>query len=222
MTTTIPLPALMTRIKLALFRNDYTQFVRIMKVTLPALSLMLMVLVVIWAKLAAQTDGFRIGYAAITSESVKTLRMVNARYYGVDTNDNPFSVTADTGAQRSNDSDLIDMEFPKADFVSKSGASVIVSADHGLYHQKTQLLDLSGNVNLYHELGYEMHTDTAQVDLKADTAQGNDPVQGQGPQGRLDGIGFQISEKGERIVVKGRSSVSLRGSQHSSSGSKPR
>ncbi len=211
----------LARLRLSLFRNDYTHFVRVMKVALPAMALLLLVIVVFWARLSAQTDGFRIGYAAITADSVKKLRMVNARYFGVDTNDNPFSVTADSGAQRSDDADLIDMEFPKADFVSRSGSSVIISADHGVYHQKSQMLDLNGNVNLYHELGYEMHTQTAHVDLKADTAEGDDPVDGQGPQGRLDGVGFSIANKGERIVVKGRSNVSLKGIHPSAEGSKP-
>ena len=200
---------LLNRLRISSIKDNYTQFVQVMKVALPALALLLMAVVVIWAKLAAQTDGFRIGYAAITQDSVKNLRMLNARYFGVDANNNPYSVTADSGAQRPDDPDLIDMEAPKADFVSHSGATVIISADHGTFHQHTQILDLQDNVNLYHESGYELHTQIAHVNLKTNEAEGELPVDGHGPQGRVNGTGFRLLEKGERIVVTGRSTLSL-------------
>ena len=209
MTVALIPPHFLIRLRALNFRDDYSHFVQVMKVALPTLAILLLGIVVIWARLASQTDGFRIGYAAITQESVKNLRMVNARFFGVDSNNNPYSVTADSGAQRPTDSDLIDMDAPKADFVSHSGAVVVINADHGTFHQRSQILDLEGNVNLYHESGYELHTEVAHVDLKANTATGEQPISGQGPQGRLSGTGFQLLEKGERIVVTGRSTLSL-------------
>ena len=209
MTVAISPHRLFSRLRILAFRDDYTRFVLVMKVALPTLAILLFGIVIIWARLAAQTDGFRIGYAAITADSVKNLRMLNARYFGIDTNNNPYSVTADAGAQRPEDSDLIDMDQPKADFVSHSGATVIITADHGLFHQHSQLLDLQGNVNLYHESGYELHTQIAHIDLKANTAEGELPVAGQGPQGRVNGTGFKLLDKGEHIVVTGRSTLSL-------------
>jgi len=216
----LSLPQLLTRLRVIVFHDDYTHFVRVMKVALPALAILLLGIVVIWARLAAQTDGFRIGYAAITSESVKNLRMLNARYFGIDESNNPYSISADAASQRSQNSDLVDMTSPKADFVSRSGASVIISADRGLYHQHSQLLDLEGNVSVYHELGYELHTEVAHIDMKTNAAQGELAVEGHGPQGRLDGTGFKILDRGERIVVLGKSAVSLQGASKSKSGGK--
>lgn len=222
MTLALSLPPLFTRFRGILFRDNYSRFVHIMKFALPAIAVVLLGIVVIWARLAAQTDGFRIGYAAINSESVKNLRMLNARYFGVDEANNPFSITADAASQRSQDSDLVDMETPKADFVSRSGSAIIITADRGLYHQRSQILDLEGNVSLYHELGYELHTEIAHIDLKTSTANGDLPVEGHGPQGRLKGVGFRIMEKGEQIIVNGRSSLSLQGSSKARNGGNPR
>ena len=200
---------LLNRLRWLSFRNDYTRFVQVMKIALPAMALILMSIVVIWAKLAAQTDGFRIGYAAITQDSVKNLRMLNARYFGVDSNNKPYSVTADSGTQRPDDPDMIDLVAPKADFVSHSGATVIINADKGILHQHAQILDLLENVSLYHDSGYELHTQIAHVNLKANTADGESPVEGHGPQGAINGSGFKLLEKGERILVTGRSTLSL-------------
>ena len=213
MTVTLSPGHIFSRLRFLAFRDNYTRFVQIMKVALPSLALLMAVVVVIWARISAQTDGFRIGYAAITSDSVKNLRMLNARYFGVDANNNPYSVTADAGAQRPEDSDLIDMDAPKADFVTHSGATVIINADHGTFHQKTQMLDLQGNVSLFHESGYELHTQIAHVNLRTNSAEGEEAVNGHGPQGRIDGKGFRLLDKGERIVVLGRSSLSLQSDQ---------
>ena len=202
-------PNFLTRLWAYMFQDDYSIFVRFMKVVLPAMALVLLTVVVIWARLASQTDGFRIGYASITADSVKTLRMVNARYFGVDQSNNPYSITADTAEQHPEDADLVDLVAPKADFVSHSGSSVIITADRGLYHQRTQMLDLEGNVSLFHELGYELHTEIAHIDMKANSAEGEQRVEGHGPQGRLNGTGFKILDRGERVIVNGRSSVSL-------------
>jgi lipopolysaccharide export system protein LptC len=223
MSVVLPLPPitgrrLATQIRGAVFGGNYTRYVQFMKIALPGLAILLLGVVVLWAKLAAQSDGFRVGYAAITQESVKNLKMVNARYFGVDHADHPYSVTADEGLQRPENSDLVDLQAPKADFVTHSGAGIVVTADHGVYHQHAQLLDLSGNVSLYHDNGYELHTEAATIDVKASTANGDVAVEGYGPQGRMNGTGFRITDRGEHITVLGHAQASLPGA----SGSKNR
>jgi lipopolysaccharide export system protein LptC len=182
-----------------------------MKLALPAMAVALLGMVVIWAKLAPQADAFKIGFAHLDQDAVKTLSMMNPRYFGIDENNHPYSVTADKATQREQDQDLVDLDQPKADFSSKSGAGVVVTADHGLFHQHSQLLDLTGNVSLFHDQGYELHTEQASVDMKNNSAWGNMPIDGQGPQGHLEGEGFRISDKGEKILVTGRSSMTLKG-----------
>jgi len=191
--------------------HQYSHFVRVMKVALPSAAVVLLALVVVWPRLSFDESSFRIGFASLSPEAVKTLSMVNARYYGIDQNGHPYTVTSDSATQEDAQPDIIDLTLPKADFTSKSGANVYVEADRGYYHQKDQLLDLAGRVSLYHENGYEMHTEEAHIDLKTDTAHGEVPVQGHGPQGILDGAGFVMQGKGNDVVVTGRSTMSLKG-----------
>lgn len=194
-------------------QGDYSRFVRFMKFALPALALTLLGVVVIWARLAPQVDAFKIGYAHLDQEAVKKLSMINARYFGIDQNDRPYSVTSDKATQRDQDADLVDLENPKADFSSKSGAGVVVTADRGVFHQHSQLLDLMGNVSLFHDQGYELHTEQATIDMKTNVATGDMPVDGQGPQGHLEGEGFRISDRGDKVLVTGRSSLTVRGAK---------
>ena len=87
---------------------------------------------------------------------------------------------------------------------------MVLVAESGLYDQTMKLLDLSGGVSLYHDSGYELHTDTARVDLARNTARGLDPVTGHGPQGRIEAEGFEIAEHAKSIVFTGRAQLGLR------------
>lgn len=190
----------------------YSRFVGFLKILLPAVAAVLLGLIVAWPRLTGTEDRFHIGFADIGPDAVESLSMVNARYFGVDERNRPFTVTADVATEES-PSGIILLEAPKADFTTKEGANIYVEARQGFYHQKEQLLDLVGEVNLYHDNGYELHTEEAQIDLAHSTARGEAPVTGQGPQGDLNGEGFEIKEGGKQVIVTGRSSLMLQGAK---------
>lgn len=189
--------------------HRYSRFVRVMKILLPSLAAVLLALVVVWPRLHFDDTRFHVGFARLSPQSVQTLSMRNARYFGLDENNQPFSVTSDRATQEPSRPDVIDLDQPKADFSSRDGSAIFVQADHGYYHQKTQLLDLVGAVNLYHEKGYELHTERAEINLADSSAHGELPVHGQGPQGLLEGQGFQIRNKGSEVLITGKSALTL-------------
>jgi lipopolysaccharide export system protein LptC len=192
---------------------DYSHFVVVMKVALPALAALLLGLVVVWPKLSQMESGFKLSFANLSPKSVDTLVMKNARYFGVDESNRPFAVTAETATQLPDNQDLVRLVSPKADFTSSSGANIVVDAASGLYHQSTKVLDLSGGVNLYHDNGYEIHTPTATIELSNNAAHGTDPVEGHGPQGEIHASGFEIAGKNHDITFTGKSQLNLRAAQ---------
>lgn len=191
--------------------HHYSRFVNIMKFVLPSLAAILLALLVIWPKLAADNEGFLLGFAELSADSVDSLTMVNARYFGVDQQNRPFKVTADTATEEGVKDGIVVLAEPKADFTTRSGANVYVEAREGFYHQTSQLLELVGEVSLFHADGYELHTEEAEIDLGNSSAQGNKPVDGHGPQGALNGQGFVITDGGEHVVVTGQSGLRMKG-----------
>ncbi|MBC7907467.1 MAG: LPS export ABC transporter periplasmic protein LptC [Rhodospirillaceae bacterium] len=189
----------------------YSRFVGLMKVVLPSLAVVLLGLVVAWPRLTATEDRFQLSFSALSPNSVESLSMVNARYFGVNARNQPFTVTADVATEDDPNSGVIVLDQPKADFTTLKGAGIYLEARRGFYYQKQQILDLEGEVNMFHDDGYELHTEKARLDLKRSTAEGNVAVTGQGPQGRIDGQGFRILEKGAQILVTGKSSLNLKG-----------
>ncbi len=187
----------------------HSQIVGFMKFLLPAAALGIATLVLLWPQLNPLDQRFRLAPVQVSIEDLENLRMVQPRYVGVDERNQPYSIVADQATQAKGSSDATDLAQPQGDLTTESGTWLAMTAEHGLYHQPDKTLDLWGGVSLFHDGGYEIATERARVDLSAGAAEGDRPVQGQGPNSVLTGQGFRIRERGARIEVTGQSRVVL-------------
>ena len=189
--------------------GGHSRRVAYLKLMLPALALSIVTLVLAWPQLAPEEKRFRLTAARISAEDAETLRMRAAHYYGTDDQGQPYVVTAKEAIQVNARSNNIDMVDPKADLTAKSGAWMALTGDSGTYHQDKRTLDLVGDVSLFHDNGTEFHTTRAAVDFTNSSASGDDPVDGQGPSGLVNGEGFRLYDRGARIVFTGKARVVL-------------
>jgi len=188
----------------------YSRFVAVVKIVLPALAVALIVLVALWPQFLLDGGRFRLtAGSGGAAEDIDRLSMVNPRFEGSDEKDRPFMVTVDLAIQDSADRDLVELTRPKADMTLTNGAWVALTAEHGRYHRGVDTLELSGGVNLFHDRGYEIHTTEATIDLAAGTAEGDRPVEAQGPFGELASEGFRVTGNGALIEFTGKSRLRL-------------
>lgn len=180
-----------------------------LRLVLPAVAVMIICIVAVWAQWGAIEARFRIGFAQINPEDAKTLRMVKPRFAGTNKRSRPFMLTADEARRASPGADEIILKNPKGDMTTDSGAWVALMAATGNYAQKKQVLQLGGGVDLYHDKGLHFVSPTAQIDLKAGTAEGKDPVTGSGPSIDVSGQGFKVIDGGKTVVFTGKSKAIL-------------
>lgn len=185
----------------------YSRFVIMMKFVLPALALALIALVVVWPHLQTRDTRFRIGFSALKARETEDPSMLNARYLGTDKNSQVFSVTADLAKNLINSTTEVELEMPKADMTMDDGSWVVLTAETGIYARESKTLELIGSVNLFHDSGYEFRTSRAHINFTEGSAEGNEPVEGQGPFGELTAEGFRMVEKGRTIYFTGKSKV---------------
>ncbi|HLI10908.1 MAG TPA: LPS export ABC transporter periplasmic protein LptC [Alphaproteobacteria bacterium] len=189
--------------------SHYSAFVGAMKVMLPAIGLGLILLVAAWPEFRNRVDSFHIGIAKMSAEDIENLRMINPRYQGLDNRGEPYTVTARSAVKRNPKSDLIELDSPQADITLQRGNWVTLKSDYGAYREQDQQLNLVGSVSLFQDEGYEFHTLSAHIDMANNTADGDDPVQGQGPAGQITSQGFRILDKGARIIFTGKAHLLL-------------
>ncbi|GAB4175377.1 MAG: hypothetical protein OHK0024_12330 [Thalassobaculales bacterium] len=187
----------------------YSRLVQLMKVVLPATAVALLGLVVAWPQIVDDGGRFRVGALVTAAPDVEQLRMLKARFLGTDSNDQPYVVTAESAVQSMAGPKVLLLDQPKADLTTRAGDWVALQAALGTFDQAQETVHLTGGVNLFHDRGYELVTDTADIDLKAGSAVSHVPVQGQGPLGTIEAEGMVVQERGNRIFFTGKARLVL-------------
>ncbi len=189
--------------------TGYSRFVGLMKVALPATAAALLGLLVVWPRLAPRDEAFQLAFGNFNLKAVDTLSITKPRYFGTDDKNLPFTVTADVGTQVDPQALVVALENPVADLTRKDGSGVVINSDVGFFRQKDGTLDLMGHVDLYQDGGYEMHTESARIEVGPGNATGDEPTRGFGPSGKIEGEGFRLWERGKTILFTGRSKAVL-------------
>jgi len=192
-----------------------------MRLILPAIAALLLATLALWSRFGLDTTSFRLSMDGLDMNNLSTLSMSNAHFEGVDDKKRPFSISAEKATQVTQDADTIDLTQLQADMTMSDGAWLSLTSDSGRLQRSKQLLDLLGQVNLFQDQGYELHTRDVHIDLGRNNALGHSPVQGQGPSGELTAEGVLILNSGERIVFLGHAHLVFYGDSQMSAVSKP-
>jgi lipopolysaccharide export system protein LptC len=216
-----------------------------LKIGLPLVAVVCVAYIVVWSRI--QLPNITINPVQATSDAAKPstdVTVAKVKYDGVDARNRPFSITAESATQPDNtpasnpsatapadpaadsqaqpvavkQDSVINLTKPLADMTLQDGAWVAVQADKGIYNRDKSTVDLSGNVELFHDTGLQFETDAATIDLKNNTAAGDRPVEGQNADGTLTAEGFQVLNDGRMVIFTGRSYMKIFPKAQGSSG----
>lgn len=187
----------------------YTQFVLVMKILLPLSTIFIFFIVIIYPLVnKSNKESPSIFVENIDLNSDK-LSLVNARYFGVDRNGQQFSITASKATERKDVNDSIILNTPQADMTLKDGNWLMIGASYGEFLRNQSLLDLKGDVSLFQDQGYEMHTENATLNIENGSGDGDRTINVQGSFGLLTAEGFKFRDKGEVFFFKGPAKLIL-------------
>jgi lipopolysaccharide export system protein LptC len=182
----------------------HARLVGLLKVGLPLAAVAIVVVLVTWPYVTDRVaSSFRLTFADVDETADGTVTMTNARYLGTDQRGQPFTITADTASQDPDEPDRVTLTRLAGDIALNDGSWISLSSDQGVYSQEARVLELSGAVSLYADSGYELRTERARLDLAVEVADGDAPVEGQGPLGHLRASGFRVTEGGRRLLFLG-------------------
>jgi lipopolysaccharide export system protein LptC len=180
---------------------------RLARLALPLMAVGLVGLLVFWANASLSQGRFHVGITDLTSSEADKFSLVNARFDGIDSKNRPFSLTAEQAGEIDAASGLIALKGLQADITLESGTWLALKAGGGMYRRKSDLLELDGGVNLFHDRGYEIRARSLRVDLDRRIASSHEPIAFQGPEGSLEAEGFRLENGGDRLVFLGHSKL---------------
>jgi lipopolysaccharide export system protein LptC len=219
-------------------RKKRSNWLLALKIGLPLIAVICVAYIVIWSRIQLPNITINpVQATSDAAKPSSDVTVAKVKYDGVDAKNRPFSITAEAATQPDNNppadpnaalppgapdenaqqakpaapkpDSIINLKQIIADMTMTDGAWVAVTADAGVYDRDASTVDLSGNVTLFHDTGLQFETDAAKVDLKNDTAEGDQPVEGQNPDGTLAAEGFQVLNGGHTIVFLGRSYMKI-------------
>jgi len=204
-----PEPRLRPRPRTTALRPGYSRFVNLAKRIFPAIALVLLLLVAVWPRLQDAIERVHFAPPQLDLREAQDVRMVEARYSGIDRQQRPFVITANVARQNPSANDIVALEQPKGDITTASGNAIQITARTGIYQPQTQLLDLFGDVRLLQDKGNEFRTGSAHINMADGTADGHEPIEGEGPFGHASGQGFRMLDRGDVIIFTGQSHIEL-------------
>lgn len=143
------------------------------------------------------------------------LAMVKPKLTGVDSDGNPYVVTADTALQDPKNMRRATLKNVDADLTQKGGKWTTIMAPNGWMDADAKLVRLTGAVSVFTDDGFEMHTTLANVDMARGTAVGPNFVWGHGPQGKFYANHFRIARLGSACTHTPKGARSTKGAKSS-------
>lgn len=186
--------------------------VTLLKRVFPGVAVLLLIALALAPSWHAGPSANRVTYHLSPDQNGSTSSMQGATYHGRDQQGQPYVLNAAGVVQKN--PNLATLVSPQGSMTLKSGAWLMLKSATGAYHQKTDFLDLSGDVTLYRNDGTIMTTSQAQIDLHTSSAMGTAPVQVSGPFGVLQAQnGFTLADRGDQIMFHGPATLVLNQAQ---------
>ncbi|MBU6298382.1 MAG: LPS export ABC transporter periplasmic protein LptC [Alphaproteobacteria bacterium] len=182
----------------------YTRFVAFMKRALPVAAAAVLASVIAYSVIPRHQDQDRMSLTYQRTGTIRNdLAMIKPRLTGTDGKGNPFTITAAAAIQNAKNRRQATLEKVDADIQLDGNQWINASAARGFFDMDASTLKLGGGLSVYTDTGYELHTQSADADLRHGIFKGEQKVTGQGPLGSFRADNFQIDRAKRRVILKG-------------------
>src|SRR5688572_17828685 len=188
----------------------YSKFVTLMKRVLSLGAFLVIAAVLAFFFIQRQPRQLSMSYEKL-GRIENDLAMVKPKLTGTDAKGNPFVITADMAVQDSQNAKKASLKNLEADLVLNKSGWINARAKTGMVDMAVGRLELSGGIDLFTDTGYELHSQSASMDLKQSEVHGHQPVTGQGPDGTFRADKFHADRNTNLLTLTGNVRMTLHG-----------
>lgn len=188
--------------------RTYTRIIKALRVILPLAAVGMTVVVVMWDDTARRLEPVVKSDLVEQSDTVQN-ELLRPVFNSTDNKEQPFTVSAERATQDRIQSELLNLEEPRAEIALESGPKLGATARRGIYEQQGQKLNLAGDVVLTHSDGYTLSTEELRVDLNTQQAFSGRDVRIESPLGTLDATGLEGNAAQGTLIFTGPAKIVL-------------
>ncbi len=174
-----------------------SELVHFYRRALPATMAALGVICVGWIAARSLIAHFR------EAPDVATIHMLHPIYYGRNDEGQPYKMSASLAVRDAVDPNRIALTDPSYTQTTAAPAPEVVTADRGVYNDKTKLLDLYGHVRATDGKDNHFESTFAHIDMNKSDVTGKVPMYAYGPSGTLRAQSYMILNKGQHMFFIG-------------------
>ncbi len=139
-----------------------------------------------------------------TQTAASPLVLDKPRFTGVLKDGRPFLITAASAERDPKDENLVHLVSPVlVRGYGQPNPSQAV-AKTGLYREAENTLLLTDDVKITSAEGYDFDAPRALINMKTGEVSGDAGISGSGPKGSTQANAYNVTDKGDRVVLKGR------------------
>ena len=127
-------------------------------------------------------------------------------FMGVDKKSQPFKVMAAKATRFKLSPDIFDLEKPTGE-MNSGNEKFFLEGDKGIFNKEVQQLEVTGNVKLNDQNDMIFRTSEMMFDFNKETLSGNKKVTGEKKNSIILSEGFEIFDRGEKIIFTGKSKL---------------
>lgn len=149
-------------------------------------------------------------WRSVASNKVQT-RAANAplvldkpRFTGVLKDGRPFLITAERAERDLKDENLVRLTAPVLVRGYGQPNPSQATAKAGLYREAEHTLLLTDDVKITSSEGYDFDAPRALIDMRTGAVSGDAGIAGSGPKGSTRANAYDVTDQGDRVVLKGR------------------
>ena len=185
----------------------HSLLVRVLRIVLPLTMIATVVSLVTLVTLhAARRDD------AMQKDATTPIEMINPHFFGRDSQNRPYTLSARQAARDPRSFQRVLLSYPAVTLDANCANPSTVTADTGVYHEDSRLLYLQGHILANNASSSHFATDRAVVDTRTGAVSSPSALSSQTSAGAVQSKGFDVFDKGDRVVFKG--GVHARLNQH--------
>jgi len=183
--------------------GNYSRFVRLMKLSLFAIAIALSMVLIIWTITVPEDRKIEIYLDKIPGNITKDEGMINGRFMGQDSKNNPYIITAKSANPSRLNSNNILLKSIQADLTLEQGNWLTLISPEGTFVKNLQKLNLSKSVFIYMDNGLELNTKAAEIDLANGIILVNNILKINSPYGEVKSDSFRFFKNTKNMLFSG-------------------